>query len=261
MRYGEIDGMSRKVEGILLGFGILAAVTVILAGADAGSASHCAVPLPKWVGCVLALHEGLAGGLIGAGGTIFAGWLAWSGVREQIQSERELSTAAERGNLGAILAEMGELFDVFNEVWRAIDLALLRDQTQELRRYRIAVAKTVLTSILEEKWIRDLKDLTGELAKEIAPTKRGQFIRVWQSIDSIYKAIREEGDSTPADNDGRVKFDRLRIQLSHFERYLIALDEPTSRAFAARTHREVDHRGIAAQIKPIVDSAERGEIQ
>ena len=122
MRYGEIDGMSRKVEGILLGFGILAAVTVILAGADAGSASHCAVPLPKWVGCVLALHEGLAGGLIGAGGTIFAGWLAWSGVREQIQSERELSTAAERGNLGAILAEMGELFDVFNEVWRAIDL-------------------------------------------------------------------------------------------------------------------------------------------
>jgi hypothetical protein len=36
----------------------------------------------------MAEHENLAGGLIGAGGALFAGWLAWSAIREQIDLEQ-----------------------------------------------------------------------------------------------------------------------------------------------------------------------------
>ncbi len=37
---------------------------------------------------MIAAHEGLAGGLIGAGGALFAGWLAWGAVREQIDLQK-----------------------------------------------------------------------------------------------------------------------------------------------------------------------------
>lgn len=45
---------------------------------------QCVAAFPKWLGCVLANHENLSGGLIGAGGALFAGWLAWSAVWAQI---------------------------------------------------------------------------------------------------------------------------------------------------------------------------------
>lgn len=87
--------MPRSIQGALLCAGIFTAIIGLLAATDAGSAPHCAAVFPKWLGCILATHEGLAGGLIGSGGAIFAGWLAWTGVRDQVQAERDLSTARE----------------------------------------------------------------------------------------------------------------------------------------------------------------------
>jgi hypothetical protein len=37
----------------------------------------------------MAAHEGLAGGLIGAAGVLFAGWLAFIGIQEQLAAEAE----------------------------------------------------------------------------------------------------------------------------------------------------------------------------
>ena len=44
---------------------------------------------PKYTGCTIAAHESLAGGLIGAGGVIWAAWLAFDGIQEQLAEERE----------------------------------------------------------------------------------------------------------------------------------------------------------------------------
>jgi hypothetical protein len=122
----------------------------------------------------------------------------------------------------------------------------------------IAIANTVLSALPQANQQRDLKDFTDELAKEIAPTKRGQFIRVWQSIEWIYKTIRDERENAPTGDDGRFRLHMIRVQLSHFYRYLVALDELAASEFSLRMHVDVDHRGIAAQIKPMVDSAEHG---
>lgn len=42
---------------------------------------------------------------------------------------------------------MKELFDTLNEIWRAIDLALIAEQTAEQRRHRIALAKSVMMTL------------------------------------------------------------------------------------------------------------------
>ena len=249
--------MSRTVQGTLLSAGILTAIVGLLAAADAGSPSHCAPQFPKWFGCILSAREGLAGGLIGAGGAIFAGWLAWTGVRDQVQAERDLSTARERGSHKAILFEMKGLFDTLNEIWRAIDLALIPEQTAEQRRHRIALANSVIMTLLTDKPLRELKDFTDALAREIAPTKRGQFIRVWQSIDWIYREKTGEG-IVPENDDGRFRLSLIRINLSHFERYLLAFDRQAGVEFESRTKENVDHRGVAAQIRPLIDEAEQG---
>jgi hypothetical protein len=44
---------------------------------------------PNYIGCAMAAHEGLAGGLIGAAGALFAAWLAFDAIQEQLAEERE----------------------------------------------------------------------------------------------------------------------------------------------------------------------------
>lgn len=251
--------MSRVTALTLLATGIAIFIFLLLAAADLGSGNACAPQFPKWFGCVLDAHDGFAGGLVGAGGALFAGWLAWTGVRDQVQAERELSIAREQGSLKAILAEMNDLFDSLNEIWRVIDLACLAAQPAELRASRIAVASAILPILPARGPLDELKDFTDALAREINPTKRGQFIRVWQSIEWIYRARQEENRNAPAGDDGTFRLKIIRIHLSHLERYLRVFDLETSKKFESRWKEDVDHRGIAAQIKPMVDRAERGE--
>ena len=65
---------------------------------------------PKWIGCAMAAHESLAAGLIGLWAAIFAAWLAYSGIRMQIDEERrniQRQIEEERGKaaLGRVQAK------------------------------------------------------------------------------------------------------------------------------------------------------------
>jgi len=44
---------------------------------------------PKWIGCAMAAHESLAAGLISLWAAILAAWLAYSGIRMQIDEDRQ----------------------------------------------------------------------------------------------------------------------------------------------------------------------------
>ena len=57
---------------------------------------QCAWVFPRIATCLLTKHDGLAGGVIGAGGTIFAGWLAWTVVQAQISSVGESGSSQGR---------------------------------------------------------------------------------------------------------------------------------------------------------------------
>jgi hypothetical protein len=87
----------RLCWALVVGVGLTALTVVILAFVDATAmedAKRCAPSIwlsqwPKYIGCAAAAHEGLAGGLVGAAGALFAAWLAFDAIQEQLGQERE----------------------------------------------------------------------------------------------------------------------------------------------------------------------------
>jgi hypothetical protein len=83
----------RLCWALVVGLGLIALCVGILGFDDATAiAEHgkqCAPSIwqsqwPRYIGCAAAAHEGLAGGLVGAAGALFAAWLAFDAIQEQI---------------------------------------------------------------------------------------------------------------------------------------------------------------------------------
>jgi hypothetical protein len=88
----------RIAWAIIIGLGLIALSVGILVFADATAipdeTKRCAPSIwqsqwPRYLGCAMTAHEGLAGGLIGAAGALFAAWLAFDAIQEQILKEAE----------------------------------------------------------------------------------------------------------------------------------------------------------------------------
>jgi hypothetical protein len=88
-------------EGAVLLALIIVVSLAVLAAADTwmmiiNDAQRCEVQFPKWLGCIVANHESLSGSLIAAGGALFAAWVAWHAIMDQIESDKELARDAVR---------------------------------------------------------------------------------------------------------------------------------------------------------------------
>jgi hypothetical protein len=101
------------IQGVALAIVLASAVVGLLAFAEANSPAgddHCfrliaKSQFPKWVGCAMATREGLAAGLIGAAGALFAGWLAFASIQRQIDETRNArQRAAQRAKIAAVMA-------------------------------------------------------------------------------------------------------------------------------------------------------------
>lgn len=89
---------NRTVVAITIVLGTILITHGALALAEIGASIKCdptftSVKWPigwaRWLGCSIALHESLAAGLIGTGGAIFAGWLAYSAVQLQLSEQHK----------------------------------------------------------------------------------------------------------------------------------------------------------------------------
>jgi hypothetical protein len=105
---------------------LICIVYAVLALAQVGDIHDnlCELKFPKWFGCVLAKRESLAGGLIGAAGTILAGLIAWSAVERQIANEKMLQTRREEETHQVIRAELRPHLDMYRLIWRIIDSSI-----------------------------------------------------------------------------------------------------------------------------------------
>jgi len=110
-----------KVPGWIVAFCIVLFISAIMSMAMWGGVkTECAsVPWYRLPGCSMAFYENLSGGLIAAGGALFAGWLAWSAVREQVEIERAKLRAADIAGQSAradqVSKAVAELTTIANE--------------------------------------------------------------------------------------------------------------------------------------------------
>src|SRR5438105_5063897 len=115
-------------QGVILALVLLAVIILLLGlaqGASTGdrlcvpTLAHLKSPynFPTWFGCALAMHEGLAGGLIGGAGALFAAWVAWQAVMRQINAEAEQAYDAVR-------VELEPVVDMLNLYWRVVDASI-----------------------------------------------------------------------------------------------------------------------------------------
>ena len=100
-RSNEPFRKNRIIWALAIAAALFCAVLGALWLADAyasEAATYCSTSLRpwQWAGCAMAVHEGLAAGLIGTAGALFAGWLAFDAVQEQIAQERERELHMER---------------------------------------------------------------------------------------------------------------------------------------------------------------------
>jgi hypothetical protein len=87
--------MKRWMQGFSIVLGSLATTALVLAAAMAWGPHHCKPAFPMVIGCAMGHYEALTGGVIAAGAALVAGWLAWSAVQVQIDTEAK-RTAADR---------------------------------------------------------------------------------------------------------------------------------------------------------------------
>lgn len=93
---------ARWVTGIVLGLALLAViVALLLLVAPWPPVYRCPSinSFTSWAGCTIAAHETLAAGLIAAAGALWGAWLAFSGLKEQIDLAKASERAVKRVSL------------------------------------------------------------------------------------------------------------------------------------------------------------------
>lgn len=157
------------------------------------TARRCPLQFPKWFGCALANHEGLAGGLIGAGGALFAGWLAWNAALRQIAA----------GQLPSLFEAQGRTFRQINA------LSYARDYVSTIVDRFAAIPvedKSALVAELQEIHAE------GGLAQPLMPQATRE---VGLRIEHIMRSLREVASHAgtphlPVDPAAKVMSARLR---------------------------------------------------
>ncbi len=92
----------RYCQLVVVAITVVAVIFAILVAANIEAVDHkCAWQFPSIVSCLLSARETLAAGLIGTGGAIFAGWLAYSAAQESAAQALKEALAAKR----AVLSE------------------------------------------------------------------------------------------------------------------------------------------------------------
>jgi hypothetical protein len=98
----------RNAQLRLVAATILIAIVGILLVANIQPVDHrCAWQFPVIMSCLLSARETLSAGLIGTGGAVFAGWLAYSAAQESSARALEEALAAKRAALAERLANYG----------------------------------------------------------------------------------------------------------------------------------------------------------
>jgi len=246
--------MSKQTRDlIIIVIFLLSIVFLLLGAAEAGmllsnNAGRCELKFPKWFGCAIANHENLAGGLIGAFGTVVAGVIAWIAVQRQILAGREIANQENLLSLTAIREDMRSLCELLNEFWRAIDYLL----SDDLSGSEINTRCRFVVSTLEAYRTISLDSLKTCLTA--APIdKRRHFSFAFQHLSSLDHSIRQVIENELSEQDTMREIRSIWIHLSNLHITLERCDESLALIFKDRARASIELRTPATLIKPFVD--------
>src|ERR1700727_332588 len=102
---------NRAKQGVQIAAAIFVVSWMILIAANVDPIDRqCPWEFPKLASCLLSARETLVAGLAAAGGALFAAWLAWGAIRDQIAFEMARDAAAKietaRGKIRLAEAEL-----------------------------------------------------------------------------------------------------------------------------------------------------------
>ena len=134
----------------------------------------------------MAAHEGLAGGLIGAAGAVFAGWLAWSAVQVQIAAE-ERRAAADRVEVEKILqGDLDNFAEVLGAIWKILEGWEEKD-VPETNRRKLSGVTFGIEQITKGSWLNSSRKMVEVLGWE----RRRDYEELFAGLERLGK-IRED---------------------------------------------------------------------
>ena len=150
-------GLYRLLWAILIGAALICIAIGVLWLADSYASNantYCSVNLSKlqWLGCAMAAHEGLAAGLIGVAGALFAGWLAFDAVQEQIRAEARIE--ADRYGLQLVSLRACIYAEIADRAARCVNDCMANDDFSKRDR--------------DAEWVRNLRPLRPVVLPAIA---------------------------------------------------------------------------------------------
>jgi hypothetical protein len=246
---------SRFGQGAALWAIMLVAITSVLLLANIGAPEACRVEASgRAIGCFLRAYRELAAGLLAAAGAIFAAWLAWTAVRDQIRRTDELASAGARETHFAICEILLEDFlGTIDAAWRAVDLALAPGQNAEQRH-----GTEVLAQVTFVGFPNPTKGFVAleELMPGLAVLEKRRLAFVIMALRWVYKAKNAAIDKEEPDAL-RWKLRSVQTMMSHLHKFLLSFDGDLAAVFEGREKTPVDHTPIAASLHKAIDEFER----
>jgi hypothetical protein len=108
----------RQLASVVLG--LIVFVYLVLALAELGGAAGCHWAFPRWFGCVLYVHESLAGGLIVGAGALIAAWIAWMAVQHRLNADQERASADRQEAEDVLTRDLTDYADGMAAAWRLL---------------------------------------------------------------------------------------------------------------------------------------------
>jgi hypothetical protein len=239
---------SNAIQGLCLFVFLTAAIFMMIAAADlwmplAPGARHCVAQFPKWIGCALASHENLGGGLIGAAGTIYAGWIAWKAAERTINIERRKEDEAYE----VITADLLRIVRIYALVWRAVEYGGGKSRDRQ--------ARAVNTIGMLSPALTDFEKIIGgvtELSRSISALRQRRLSDLLIVLRYLIRRTTE--DCT----DPQTWITGLKPVLSHFEYRCREFNPALSKSLESFHKVPLDQRDDADHLESIVTDLESG---
>jgi hypothetical protein len=176
---------ANQLVALIVGLPLFVYSILALAQVGNGGSRHWA--FPRWFGCVMSAHEGLAGGLIGASGALIAAWVAWSAVQQQINAERERATA-DRLEAERLLSEDLTVYaEGMGAAWRLL-AELPKDADKERVRRVYEATAYMATRLSRPEAIANYRPMAAILGWD----KRGRYDGLLRGIEELKSFVDPE---------------------------------------------------------------------